>query len=81
MSLSEHIVFQPFVWRGTKLEGGSAILCRNLEDAHRRIEKVRAGVLSVAGALVVRMQVDEEAGDYGEAEFLERIGSVPEIDE
>ncbi|GBR48817.1 hypothetical protein CSR02_13990 [Acetobacter pomorum] len=81
MSLSERIVFQPFVWRGTRLEAGTAVLCRNSQDAHRRIDKVRAGILSVAGALVVRMEVDEEAGDYGEPEYLERIGCVPEAED
>lgn len=77
MALAERIVFQPFVWQGTALRASTPILCPNVDDARRRVEKIRAGILSVAGAVVVRMEVDEDIGDYGEPEYLERIGDVP----
>lgn len=77
MALAERIVFQPFVRQGTVLRAGTPILCPNVDDARRRVEKIRSGILHVAGAVVVRMQVDEEIGDYGEPEYLERIGDVP----
>lgn len=77
MALAERIVFQPFVWQGAGLRAGAPILCPSVEDARRRVDKIRAGVLHVAGAVVVRMQVDEDIGDYGEPEYLERIGDVP----
>lgn len=81
MAATERIIFQPYVWRKsgrrTVLEPGAAIACRDADDALRRIEKVRAGQLTVAGAQAVRMAVDEEAGDYGEPEVLGSVGDVP----
>lgn len=80
MAAIERIIFQPYVWRKsgrrTILEPGAAVACRDAEDALRRIEKVRSGQLSVAGAQAVRMTVDEDAGDYGEPEILGSVGDV-----
>ncbi|OUI90750.1 hypothetical protein HK17_13455 [Acetobacter indonesiensis] len=85
MAATERIIFQPYIWRKsgrrTILEPGAAVSCRDAEDALRRIEKVREGQLSVAGAQAVRMTVDEEAGDYGEPEVLGCSGDVPQINE
>ncbi|MCG0998163.1 hypothetical protein [Acetobacter persici] len=82
MAATERVIFQPYVWkktgRRTILEPTAAVSCRDAEDALRRIEKVRDGLLSVAGAQAVRMTVDEEAGDYGEPEVLGCVGTVPE---
>lgn len=80
MAATERIIFQPYVWRKsgrrTVLEPGAAIACRDADDALRRIDKVKEGLLSVAGAQAVRMAVDEEAGDYGEPEVLGSVGDV-----
>lgn len=80
MAATERIIFQPYVWKKvgkrTALEPGTPVACRDAEDALRRIEKVRDGLLSVAGAQAVRMTVDEEAGDYGEPEVLGIIGET-----
>lgn len=77
MAVAERIVFQPFVQQGGALRAGTPIVCPSVEDARRRVDKIRAGILHVAGAVVVRMQVDEDIGDYGEPEYLERIGETP----
>ncbi|NLI27917.1 MAG: hypothetical protein GX413_11150 [Acetobacter sp.] len=85
MAATERIIFQPYVWRKsgrrTILESGAAVVCRDAEDALRRIEKVSSGQLSVAGAQVVRMAVDEEAGDCGELEVPGSAGDTPYISE
>ncbi|MCP1270535.1 hypothetical protein [Acetobacter cerevisiae] len=85
MAATERIIFQPYIWekvgKRTALEPGTPVACRNAGDALRRIEKVRDGLLSVAGAQAVRMTVDEEAGDYGEPEVLGSVGDVPGISE
>lgn len=82
MAATERIIFQPYIWKKTgkrtTLEPGTPIACRDAEDALRRIEKVRGGLLSVAGAQAVRVTVDEEAGDYGEPEVLDNAGDIPE---
>ncbi|MFT8782235.1 MAG: hypothetical protein ABF823_03550 [Acetobacter syzygii] len=81
MALAERIVFQPFLWQGAVLRAGAPIVCPSVEDARRRVDKIRTGILHVAGAVVVRMEVDEEIGDYGEPEYLEQIGHVPGVEE
>lgn len=81
MPATERIIFQPYVWKKagkrTTLEHGTPVACRGVEDALRRIEKVRDGLLSVAGAQAVRVAVDEEARDYGEPEVSGSVGNVP----
>lgn len=86
MSITERIIFQPY--RGgspkrgrTQLEPVTPIVCRSVEEGMRRADKVAAGGTSIDGALLVRMLVDEEAGDYGEPEILKSVGDVPEIEE
>lgn len=86
MSTTERIIFQPYKWGKSKrgqaqLEPGAPIMCRSVEEGRRRADKVAAGGTSTDGALLVRMLVDEEAGDYGEPEILESVGDVPEIEE
>lgn len=85
MSAVERIIFQTYVWqkvgRQSRLVPGTSIPCRTKDDAMRRVEKVRSGLLSAAGAQAVRMLVDEAAGDYGEPEILDKVGSLPTCDE
>ena len=78
MAVAERIIFQPYFQpkRGG-LKAGQPIACRNPDDAHRRAEKAMAGGL-IAGGHIVRVMADEEAGDYGEPEFLAILGDVPE---
>ncbi|PYD78085.1 hypothetical protein CFR80_16985 [Komagataeibacter oboediens] len=83
MPATERIIFQPYVWgkpkRGrVQLEPVAPVVCRSVEEGRRRADKIAAGGTSMAGALLVRMFVDEDAGDYGEPEILESVGDVPE---
>lgn len=81
MAATEHVIFQTYAWKkiGSRsiLQPGTAVACRNSEDALRRLEKAKDGLLNVAGAQAVRMSVDEEAGDYGEPEVLGSVGETP----
>jgi hypothetical protein len=80
MAMSERIVFQPYTLgaRGG-LKPGPAIACRTAAQAELRAEKaMEAG--TIAGAHVVRVMADEEAGDYGEPEYLASYGQVPQQD-
>lgn len=56
---------------------GKPMPCRNAGEALRRAERAIAGGV-VVGVHVVRVLADEEAGDYGEPEYLAAFGTVPE---
>lgn len=78
MAAREQIIFQPYVaGKRGGLTPGKGVACRNREEALRRAEKALAGG-QVVGAHVVRVLADEEAGDYGEPEYLNALGAVPE---
>ncbi|MFT8634208.1 hypothetical protein [Novacetimonas hansenii] len=86
MPSTERIIFQPYVWgkpkRGrAQLEPGKPIVCGSVEEGRRRTDKVTAGGTSMNGALLVRMFVDEDAGNCGEPEILESVGDVPELED
>lgn len=81
MSETQHIVFQPYLWENHTLQPGTAIACRTVEDGQRRMDKARAGLLSLDGAVLVRMAVDEELGDYGEPEYLATMGDIPGMED
>ncbi|PYD63539.1 hypothetical protein [Gluconacetobacter entanii] len=86
MPATERIIFQPYAWgkpkRGrAQLEPGAPVVCRSVEEGRRRADKIAAGGTSMDGALLVRMFVDEDAGDYGEPEILESVGDVPEMED
>ncbi len=80
MAAKERIVYQPYT-QGAKgrIVPGTAVPCRTGAEGERRAEKaMQAG--SVIGAHVVRVMADEEAGDYGEPEYLAAFGVVPAMD-
>ena len=79
MAASERIIFQPYV-RGPRggVAPGQPVACRSEAEARRRAEKAMAGG-RVVGAHVVRVLADEEAGDFGEPEYLAVFGTVPEV--
>ena len=78
MAVIPRIIFQPYV-EGKRggLKPGQPVACRNPADAERRAEKAIES-RTIVGAHVVRVMADEEAGDYGEPEFLHVYGRVPE---
>lgn len=78
MAATERIIFQPYVTgkRGS-IARGPAVACRDQAEAQRRADKAMAGA-QIIGAHIVRLMVDEEAGDYGDPEFLGVIGTVPD---
>lgn len=78
MASSERIIFQPYLTgkRGA-VTPGPAVACRTREEAARRAEKAMAAG-SVIGGHVVRFMADEEAGDYGDPEYLLAVGTTPE---
>jgi len=80
MAASERILFQSYTTgkRGG-LSAGKPIACRTPEEGMRRAEKAIAGG-QVVGAQIVRVLADEEAGDWGEPEYLAAFGTVPESD-
>ena len=78
MAAAERIIFQPYVQgRRGGLKPGQPVACRNPADAERRAEKALASGM-VVGAHLVRVMADEDAGDFGEPEFLGIYGQVPE---
>ncbi len=78
MAASERILYQPYtLGKRGNLTPGKPVPCRNPDEAIRRAEKALAAGL-VAGAHVVRVLADEEAGDYGEPEYVAAFGTVPE---
>lgn len=67
------IIYQPYL-KG--LKPGPPIVCRDPAEGERRAEKAMAAG-SILGAHVVRIAVDEDAGDYGEPDYLFTFGHVP----
>ena len=77
MAAKQRIVYQPYTQgsRG-RVMPGTAVPCRTEAEGERRAEKAMAAG-SVIGAHVVRVLADEEAGDYGEPEYVATFGVVP----
>jgi hypothetical protein len=73
MPPTTRIIYQPY---GKGLRPGTPVVCRDAAEGERRAEKAMAAG-SILGAHVVRVSVDEEAGDYSDPEYLFRIGEVP----
>ena len=78
MPSTTQVIYQPYVAgaRGA-LKAGVPIACRSAAEGLRRAERALAGG-SVLGAQVVQMTHDDDAGEFGEPEFLGTFGRVPE---
>lgn len=76
VTASTRIIYQPY---GKGLKPGTPVVCRDPAEGERRAEKAMAGG-SILGAQVVRLVVDEEAGEYGDPDYLFSIGAVPAAD-
>lgn len=79
MATTSQIVYQPYVTgaRGS-LKAGVAVACRTPEEGIRRAERALAGG-SIVGAEVVRVTHDDSAEEFGEPEFIARMGRTPEL--
>jgi hypothetical protein len=76
VAASIRIIYQPYI-KG--MRPGTPVVCRDPAEGERRAEKAMAGG-SILGAQVVRVSVDEDAGDYGDPEYLFSIGAVPSVE-
>lgn len=78
MASTTRIIYQPYVSgpRGS-LKAAPALACRSAEEAMRRAERAM-GSGSIVGAQVVRMTHDDDAGEFGDPEFLGVVGLVPD---
>lgn len=63
--------------RGT-LKAGDQIVAPSEQNARARAEKLMAAG-RVLGVDVVKQSADPEAGEYGEPEYLVRLGRVPDL--
>ena len=78
MAATERIVFQPYVQgRRGAVAPGTAVACRNIGEARRRADKAMAAGGKTIGVHIVRVVADEDAGDYGEPDYLFSAGAVP----
>lgn len=80
MPAKEHVIFQPYL-RGARgmVKAGTPVACRTADEGRRRAERALASG-TVIGAHVVRVLADEDAGDYGDPEYLAALGDVPEAE-
>lgn len=85
MSTKIHYICQTYDWKKSRgkapsvLEVVKTIVARSQSDATKRAEKIHA-IGNVAGVDAYQVEVDEEAGEYGEPEFFIRLGEVPNFD-
>ena len=80
MASTTRIIYQPYVAgaRGA-LKAAPAVACRSADEGVRRAERALQGG-SILGAQVVRMTHDDDAGEFGDPEFLATLGQVPDIE-
>jgi len=75
---TSQIIYQPYLTgaRGG-LKAGVPMACRTAEEGIRRAERAMAGG-SIVGAEVVRVVHDAGADEFGEPEFMAKLGRVPD---
>ena len=80
MGATTQILYQPYIAgaRGA-LKPGLPLACRSADEGMRRAERALAGG-SILGAQVVRVTHDDDAGEFGEPEYLGTVGRVPDRD-
>jgi hypothetical protein len=54
--------------------------CRDARDAETRANKIHEGK-QYAGVDAFKVRIDEDMGEYGEPEFIARLGDVPKLDD
>ena len=73
-------ICQPYLVRKKNiLNHGAAIVCINEQSARVRAERLIENQRA-AGVDVIKLTADPDAGDYGEPEYLARLGRVPALD-
>jgi hypothetical protein len=79
MAVQTNYLVQTYV-RGARgaLKPDAHVPCRDETAARMRAERIMAAG-RILGVDVVRQVVDATAGDYGEPEYLLRLGEVPSI--
>ena len=70
---------QPYSAQKGGIKPEPAILCSSETNARLRAEKIMANNRAV-GVDVVRQEADANLGEYGEPEFLVRLGRTPDVD-
>lgn len=85
MSDNTKIICQVYEWKKQAnakqpvLTKAQMFECRDPRDAENRAQKIHDGN-QYAGADVFKIRVDEDLGDFGEPEFIARLGDVPDLD-
>ena len=85
MSDNSKIICQVYEWKKQPnaqrpvLTISQMFECRDRRDAENRAHKLHAGN-QYAGVDIFEIRVDEELGEFGEPEFIARLGDVPELD-
>ncbi len=78
MSMTTRIIYQPYHHAGhASLRAGTPVACRTAEEGLRRAERAFSAGL-VAGADVVLVRHDEDADEFGDPEFIGRLGNTPD---
>lgn len=86
MSTKVHYICQSYDWKKRRgksppvLEVVKTVEATSQADATKRAERIHE-IGSVAGVDAYMVEVDEEAGDYGEPEFFTRLGEVPNLED
>jgi hypothetical protein len=79
MATSARFYFLPYnAGKRGAIRPGQPIVCRDRAEACRRAEKAMAGG-KVIGAHTIKVVSDPDNGDYGEPEYLDKVGIVPEL--
>ncbi|MBF0562267.1 MAG: hypothetical protein HQL37_09655 [Alphaproteobacteria bacterium] len=80
MAATTTYICQPYLLdRKGILRADTAIPCHSEGMARRRADRLMENKRA-AGVDVIRQTADPDAGDYGEPEFLDRLGRVPVLD-
>jgi hypothetical protein len=78
MPMTTQIIYQPYhLASHAALRAGTPVACRTPEEGMRRAERALSAGL-VAGADVVRVHHDEDADEFGDPEFIGRLGQTPD---
>lgn len=85
MSSNSKFICQVYEWKNQAnasrpvLTKTQMFECRDTRDAENRARKIHDGK-QYAGVDVFKVTIDEDMGDYGEPEFIARLGDVPNLE-